>query len=79
MAKDILTDEDVEREIERLSKSPAVQVARVEQRIKNRRRQYMYQLRGYEKRGLQLLAEGVTVESLKRMDVDIDNEGCERT
>ena len=41
MAKDFLTDEQVELEIERLSESPAVMLARQEQRIKYRRRQYM--------------------------------------
>ena len=43
--KDILTDEQVEREIERLNNSEAVQIARREQRLKYKRRQYMYQLR----------------------------------
>ena len=58
MAKEILTDEQVESEIERLNKSPYVKLARAEQRIKYRRRQYIYQLRNFEKRGMKLEQEG---------------------
>ena len=45
MAKEILTDEMVESEIARLTSSHYVRLARAEQRIKYRRRQYLYQLR----------------------------------
>jgi hypothetical protein len=76
MAKDFLTDEQVEQEIERLSGSSAVLLARQEQRIKYKRRQYLYQLRAWEKRGLQLQSQGITYEDLKRQDVDIDDD-CE--
>ena len=48
----------VEEEIARLSKSPYVKLARAEQRIKYRRRQYLYQLRDLEKRGKKLESEG---------------------
>ena len=41
MKREILTDEDVEVEIERLSNSAEVKLARAEQRVKYRRRQYM--------------------------------------
>ena len=58
MAKEILTDEQVESEIERLNKSPYVKLARAEQRIKYRRRRYLYQLRNFEKRGMKLEQEG---------------------
>ena len=40
--KSDLTDEQVELEIERLSKSPLVKLARKEQRLKNARRQNLY-------------------------------------
>ena len=60
-----LTDGQVEQEIARLNESPAVKLARQEQRLKYKRRQYLYQLRSYEKRGQQLIDEGVTYESLK--------------
>ncbi|MEE0970445.1 MAG: hypothetical protein U0M06_13830 [Clostridia bacterium] len=53
-----LTDEMVEEEISRLSQSPYVKLARAEQRIKYRRRQYLYQLRDLEKRGKKLESEG---------------------
>lgn len=65
MAKDILTDEQVELEIERLLKSDAVQLAKKEIRIKYKRRQYMYQLRNMEKRGKQLKADGVTLDNIE--------------
>lgn len=53
-----LSDEMVEEEIARLSQSPYVKLARAEQRIKYRRRQYLYQLRDLEKRGKKLDSEG---------------------
>lgn len=59
------TDAAVEKEIARLLQSDAVKLARLEHRLKNRRRQYMYQLRNYEKRGKALLADGATEESLR--------------
>lgn len=54
MEKDYLTDEQVEAEIERLTHSEHVRLARCEQRAKYRRRQYLYQLRSMERRGAQL-------------------------
>lgn len=58
--RDIFTDEQVEAEIERLSTSELVKLARSEQRAKYRRRQYMYQLRSMEKRGAELAEQGFT-------------------
>ena len=65
MARDILTDEQVEIEIDRLLHSEAVQLAKKEIRIKYKRRQYMYQLRNMEKRGKQLLADGVNADNIE--------------
>ena len=65
MQKDFLTDEQVEMEIERLNNSEEVQLAKKEQRIKYRRRQYLYQLRNYEKRGKKLKKDGVTLENME--------------
>lgn len=65
MAKEILTDVQVEIEIERLSNSEAVKLARAEQRIKYKRRQYMYTLRSLEKRGKQLIEEGFNLDSIE--------------
>lgn len=64
MSRSILTDEEVEREIARLTTSEAVRLARQEQRIKYQRRQYMYGLRSLEKRGLQLMSEGLSLDKL---------------
>ena len=65
VAKDFLTDEQVEMEISRLLNSDAVQLAKREIRIKYKRRQYMYQLRNMEKRGKQLKAEGITLDNIE--------------
>jgi hypothetical protein len=70
MASDkFLTDEMVEEEIARLTESPYVKLARAEQRIKYRRRQYLYQLRDLEKRGKKLHDEGFN-------PYEQDDEGC---
>ena len=61
MQKEFITDEQVEAEIARLQASPLVKLARREENIRNRRRQYMYQLRAYEKKGKGLMALGVTM------------------
>ena len=65
--REFITDEMVEDEITRLQSSPLVKLARKEERIRNQRRQYMYQLRMYEKKGKQLAQDGVTMESLEAM------------
>lgn len=72
MRKDYFTDEQVEAEIERLTNSEAVKLARQEQRIKNLRRQRMYTLRNLEKRGKQLMEQGVTSENLKSYLAEIE-------
>ena len=71
MARDFMTDEMVEEEILRLQTSPLVKLARREEAIRNRRRQYMYQLRMYEKKGKQLEAQGITLEELEEMAGDL--------
>ena len=65
MAKDWLTDEQVEMEIERLKDNPHVQLARKEMRIKYKRRQALYQLRNLEKRGKQLERMGITYDNIE--------------
>lgn len=67
MAKDWMTDEQVEMEISRLLRSDAVQLAKKEARIKYKRRQYCYQLRNMEKRGKQLKADGITLDNMEEM------------
>ena len=68
MAREILTDEQVELEIERLQNSPLVKLARKEERIRYKRRQYLYILRSYEKKGKALEAAGITLDMLKGLD-----------
>ena len=63
--REFMTDEMVEEEIVRLQQSPYVKLARKEEAIRNRRRQYMYTLRMYEKKGKQLEADGITMETLE--------------
>lgn len=68
-----LTDTQIEAEIARLLASDDVKLAKAEQRIKNRRRQYMYQLRTLERRGKELSEQGYTVENIEIMfGEDID-------
>ena len=52
-------------EIQNLRDSDNVKLAQREQRIKYKRRQYLYQLRYYEKRGKQLAELGATLENLE--------------
>lgn len=68
--KQTLTDAQVEQEIARLMGSEAVRLAKKEMRIKYRRRQYMYGLRNLEKRGKELMAQGVTFDELDRLDIE---------
>lgn len=63
--KDWLTDAEVENEISRLTATDAVKLARKEQRLLYRRRQYLYQLRNMEKRGKELMKSGVTMENME--------------
>ena len=65
--RDFLTDEAVEREIERLTGTEAVRLARKELRLKYKRRQALYQLRALEKRGKELLDAGITYENIEEM------------
>lgn len=65
MARDILTDEQVEIEIERLQHSKYVKLAQKETNIKIKRRKYMYTLRYFEKRGKELAADGITMENIE--------------
>jgi hypothetical protein len=67
MAKEFLTDREVEAEIERLLNSEDVKLAKKEQRILYKRRQYMYQLRSFEKRGVQLAENGITMDNIEMM------------
>ena len=71
MANLAMPDEMVEEEILRLQASHHVKLARREEAIRNRRRQYMYQLRKYEKQGTALEAPGITREELEERVGDV--------
>ena len=62
-----LTDDQVEREIDRLQNSDLVKLAKREEYVRNRRRQYLYSLRSYEKKGKELKKSGITMDVLDSM------------
>lgn len=62
-----LTDEQVEKEIERLRNSEFVKLAKREEWVRNRRRQYLYCLRTYERKGKELAESGITMDVLDSM------------
>lgn len=62
-----LTDEQVEKEIKRLTASEYVKLAKKEEYMRNRRRQYLYSLRTLEKKGKELAKSGITMEILDSM------------
>lgn len=69
----ILTDAFKE-EIERLKASEHVKLARKEQRLKYKQRQFLYQLRNLEKRGKALAAKGYTLDNLEEMLAQVEAE-----
>ena len=75
MAKKILTDEQVEKEIERLLESPLVKLAKKEEAIRYRRRQYLYNLKSYERKGRELAEAGITIEMLENMNKECEDDG----
>lgn len=74
MKREFLTDEQVDVEIDRLLKSRHVKLAKKENKIKNRRRQYMYQLRSMEKRGKELEELGFTEDNIEQALMPIDED-----
>ena len=77
MAQNFLTDDQVEHEIERLNQSEYVALARREQRIRYKRRQYLYQLRDLEKKGRALAKAGITMDVLNGLnEVDEYDDPC---
>jgi SOS response regulatory protein OraA/RecX len=74
MAKEWLTDAEVESEIERLREDPNVRLARKELRIQYRRRQALYQLRNLEKRGKELAKLGYTYDNIEDIMLGSDIE-----
>ena len=68
MAREILTDAQVELEIERLRNSPLVKLAPKEERVRYKRRERLYTVRVYEKKGKALEAAGITLDMLNGLD-----------
>ena len=69
-----LTDEQVEAEIARLTASDAVKLARYEEKIRYRRRQYLYKLRDLEKKGKALMKSGITRDVLEGRFAECEGE-----
>lgn len=67
MLKKGLSDARVEEEIIKLQNSEFVKLARKEERNRYQRRQYLYTLRQYEKKGIELAKAGITMEMLEKM------------
>lgn len=64
MARETLSDEQVELEIQRLQGSEDVKLANRYERVMKRRRKYLYWLRQREKQGKALKELGITMEKL---------------
>lgn len=71
MARQGLTDKQVEQEIEKLKNSPYVKLARKEEQLRYRRRKYLYTLRQYERMGKELENSGITFEVLEQMEKEM--------
>lgn len=63
-----LTDEQIEKEIERLKNDPQVKLSKANQRLKYKRRQQLYTLRWHKKEGKKLEKSGITLEMIKTME-----------
>ena len=74
MTRRYTPEELVDAEIERLKKSEAVKLAQKEQRLINRKRKYLADLRWLEKRGKALMAEGWTQDTLELLFKDIPED-----
>lgn len=66
-----LTTEE-EKELEELRKSPYVKLAKREQNLIYKRKQYLCRLRNLEKRGKELATNGVTAETLAQYIAEVD-------
>lgn len=72
MARRILTPEElIDAEIERLKQTEEVKLAQKYQRLVNRKRKYMADLRWLEKLGKKLKDEGWTIDTIDLLFKDI--------
>ena len=67
-------EELVDAEIERLKKTDAVRLSQKYQRLLDRKRKYMADLRWHEKRGKKLMAEGWTFDTIELLFKDIPED-----
>lgn len=67
-------EELIDAEIERLKQTDEVKLAQKYQRLLNRKRKYMADLRWLEKRGKQLMNEGWTLDTIELLFKDIPEE-----
>lgn len=74
MPRKYTPEELVDAEIERLKKTEAVKLAQKEQRLLNRKRKYLADLRWLEKRGKKLMQEGWTLDTLELLFKDIPED-----
>lgn len=75
MARQIIPEELVDIEIERLKKSEAVKLAQKELRLRViRKKKQLYQLRWLEKRGKELMEDGWTWDTIELMHEDDEDE-----
>ncbi len=68
-------EELIDAEIERLKQTDEVKLAQKYQRLMNRKRKYMADLRWLEKRGKQLMNEGWTLDTIELLFQDIPDDG----
>lgn len=66
--KKILTIEELDREIARLSSSEEVKIARKEQQIWCLKQQHLVSLQNLAKRGGELVGSGITLEDMREME-----------
>lgn len=67
-------EELIDAEIERLKKTDEVKLAQKYQRLVNRKRKYMADLRWLEKRGKQLMKDGWTIDTIELLFDEMQNE-----
>lgn len=60
-----ITDAEVEIEIRKIYDSEAYKLARAENRYRQKRREELYAIRYYYKRGLELMKQGYTMENYR--------------
>lgn len=67
MPRNWITDDAVEEEIAALLESPYVKLGWKEENIRYSRRNYLYRLRKFEKKGRELAEAGITMDDLEAL------------